>query len=115
METSSAIPAAEAARIAEWVAEQFSADVRGQVFLEARFSGSDADIVERRLPEDTPAAPVEEWDALPVARLRRLDTGWRLYFAADGSFHLYEPLPEAGSLDELFNEVDEDPYNLFWG
>lgn len=115
MDIPRAIPATDAARITAWVEEQFADDVRSEAVLEARITGSDADIVERRKPEGAPAASEDQWDLRPVARLRHLDSGWRLYCPAAGGFQVYEPLPEAAALEDLFAEVDEDPYNLFWG
>lgn len=41
---------------------------------------------------------------------------WKLYWMrADLKWHRYDPLPDTKSLQDVLNEIGEDPYCCFWG
>jgi len=57
-------------------------------------------------------------DEMPVARLRyvKARSTWTLYWmSGDLKWHRYPPLAEAERLDELLEEIDEDPNACFFG
>lgn len=57
------------------------------------------------------------WESYPVARLiyRASAHDWSLEVSAEGDrFRKYTELP-SGLLDELLDEIDEDPTFAFWG
>jgi hypothetical protein len=41
---------------------------------------------------------------------------WSLYWLKrDLRWHRYEPMPTAGTIEEILAEIDSDPYACFWG
>jgi hypothetical protein len=57
------------------------------------------------------------WESYPLARLTYVVSTrrWKLEVSVeDGRFRTYSNLP-SGSLDEILEEIDEDPTFLFWG
>ena len=59
-----------------------------------------------------------ETQEIPIAKATFVRTRgiWRLYWQrADLKWHTYEPLPEAGTIEEIIAEIDADPYSCFWG
>jgi hypothetical protein len=59
-----------------------------------------------------------DWTRQPVAQLRYQPTDhqWRLYCAdRNRRWHYYDMAEPTTRLDELINEIDEDPTGIFWG
>jgi hypothetical protein len=55
---------------------------------------------------------------LPVARLRYVKARreWSLYWRDRNSkFHIYDQAPPTSSIQDLLDEVEADPTNIFWG
>jgi Protein of unknown function (DUF3024) len=58
------------------------------------------------------------WTKLSVAQFRYSidDRTWTLYWADRNSrWHVYDRIPPASKLDDLLDEVDDDPTCIFWG
>jgi Protein of unknown function (DUF3024) len=71
-----------------------------------------------RVPPALAPQPRARLDAPAVAQLRYdpADHHWRLYCADRNSrWHYYDMAEPTPHLDELLNEIDEDPTGIFWG
>jgi hypothetical protein len=71
-------------------------------------------IVERRPKRDKP----KEWIESPVAKLKFIRSAhkWRLYWQrADLKWHEYPGLSSSDHLDDLVQEIDDDPLAGFFG
>jgi hypothetical protein len=58
------------------------------------------------------------WTRFPIARFRYVKARreWSLYWRDRNlRFHLYERMPPSPSVQELLDEVTDDPTYIFWG
>jgi hypothetical protein len=109
-------PTTSVARVQAWCRARVPEAVRDRVRIECEVSGRDLTVVERHPASDPSMGP--EWSRSPVARLRYLTSRgvWRLYWhGSDDSWHEYPDLPFARTVDELLDEIEQDPRALFWG
>lgn len=59
-----------------------------------------------------------EWAESPVAKLTYVQTTgkWRLYWRnRNQKWKTYPRIPESDNIEVLLREIDQDPWNLFWG
>jgi len=88
--------------------------LRDQIRLEYRVQDHSILIYDVRPGWRAPRELMEE----PCAKIRYVRTRdiWQLYWQrADLTWHRYDPLSEARSLDALVKHVDEDPHCCFFG
>lgn len=91
-------------------------DAREQVRYELDIASTSLTVVECRPPWREDYGP--EWTRLPVARLQyvRARREWSLYWRDRHSkFHLYDRVAATPSIQDLLDEVTEDPTCIFWG
>jgi hypothetical protein len=89
---------------------------RDELRVEFDTRGKNITIYECRPPWHPELGP--DWTRQPVAQLRYnpVDQHWRLYCADRNSrWHYYDMAEPTTRLDELINEIDEDPTGIFWG
>ena len=108
------VPDDELDRIHRYCDDRVPPRHRDEARVEATCRGQNVTIYECR-----PAwqADSEEWSRVAIAQLRynREHKRWTLYNAdRNGRWHRYD-LIEPGTVDELVNEIDEDPTGIFWG
>ncbi|HET6876329.1 MAG TPA: DUF3024 domain-containing protein [Jatrophihabitans sp.] len=111
-----ALPELDVARVQHWCVERTPPEFRHQTVVECEVSARHLTIVDRRPPwsEDSGS----EWMSMPLARLRytAADGTWTLYWADRNSrFHLYDLVPPSRRVQDLLDEIERDPTNIFWG
>jgi hypothetical protein len=83
--------------------------------LEATVRGNSVTMADCRPPwQGEPG----EWTRMNIAQLRYepTSTRWTLYWADRNSrWHRYDDLEPTSSLDDLINEIDQDPTCIFFG
>jgi hypothetical protein len=55
---------------------------------------------------------------IPIAKVTFTESRkvWNLFwYRSDLRWHKYDPLPAAGTMEELLAEINADPYACFWG
>ncbi len=58
------------------------------------------------------------WTRFPIARLRytRATATWELFWRdRELRFHRCDPAPPSPTIDDLLDEIDNDPTAVFWG
>jgi hypothetical protein len=109
-----AVPDLDLARIRNYCDQRVPKHLRDEARVEASARGKNVTIYDCRPPW---RPELTEWSRVPVAQLRyNPDTHhWTLYWADRNSrWHLYD-LIDPGTIDELLNEIDDDPTCIFWG
>jgi hypothetical protein len=119
MTGTSAIGERAIATIRKWVEER-NADIPGHVRHAMRdevdIEGRDATLFECRPPWDGDSSA--QWTRAPIARLRYFKSRgtWRLYWCdSNDRFRTYPDVDPTSSVKKLLNEVEADPFCLFWG
>ena len=82
--------------------------------VEATQRGTNVTIYDCRPPWDP---ELKDWSRVPIAQLRydAEHTHWTLYYAdRNRRWHRYE-LIDPGAVDQLLEEIDNDPTGIFWG
>ena len=111
----SGVPDLAAAAVRRYCEAKVPVRLQGEVRVEHRVRGHSITIYECRAPWDP---NLTEWSRQPVAQLRFEPTHrlWRLYCADRNSrWHYYDEAEPTERLEELLNEIDEDPTGIFWG
>ena len=88
--------------------------LKDKLRLEYSFKGHEVVIFEWRPKWDDP----KEWIDSPVAKLKFIRSAdkWRLYWMrADLKWHEYPGHSSSDRLDELVQEIDDDPLACFFG
>ena len=109
-----ALPDLDLARIHRYCGSRVPARMREEVRVEATHRGRSVTIYDCRPPWQP---ELEEWSRLPVAQFRYDfdDKLWTLYWAdRNGRWHRYD-LVASGTIDQLLEEIDDDPNGIFWG
>ena len=109
-----ALPDLDLARIHRYCDTRVPPHMRGEARVEAGNSRQVGD--DLRLPTPWPTE-LTEWSRVPVAQLRYDPDhkNWTLYCADRNSrWHRYE-LVDPGTVDELLEEIEDDPTGIFWG
>jgi hypothetical protein len=107
-------PDLDVARIRRFCENRVPAHLRDEARVEATVRGNSVTIHDCRPPWTD---DLEEWSRTPVAQLRYSpeSTRWTLYWADRNSrWHRYDFL-DPGSVDELLQEIEDDPTAIFWG
>jgi hypothetical protein len=103
------------AKVRRFCDQRVPAKARDQVRLEVMTRAASMTIVERRpLWEGGPGG----WTRLPIAQLRHDPAAgtWTLFWAdRNRRWHRYDHLDPTPQLDDLLQEIDQDPLSLFWG
>ena len=110
------LPELDVARVRRLCGKRVPAHARGKVRIECEVAPRHLTIVERHPPWHDDVGP--EWTALPVARLRytKADRTWTLYWRDRNTrFRLYDRIAPSSRVDDLLQEIDQDPTALFWG
>ena len=109
-----ALPDLDLARIRRYCDAKVPVDLRDEARVEANVRGKSVTIFDRRPPWHP---DLTDWSRVPVAQLRyAADTNsWTLYWAdRDARWHRYQET-EPGTVEQLLNEIDQDPTCIFWG
>ena len=110
------LPELDVARVRRWCESQVPAEMRDQVRVACEIAPRHLTIVELRPPSVEPNDG--EWTRVIVARLHyRAGAGvWQLYWSdSNGRMHAYEQCPPSALVEELLQEIDDDPTGIFWG
>ncbi|MGB5759607.1 MAG: DUF3024 domain-containing protein [Acidimicrobiales bacterium] len=113
------VPDLDLARIRKWIAERndsLPGAARAQLKLEIEVSDRAITVVESRAPWREEYGP--EWTRSPICRFRYTKTKreWSLFWPdRNGKFHVYDQVKPTPHIDELVQEVVEDPAGIFWG
>ena len=108
------LPDLDLVRIQHYCDARVPKHLRGDARVEATHRGKSVTIYDCRPPwhpDDT------DWSRVPVAQLRynTAERHWTLYWAdRNGRWHLYD-LIDPGTVDQLLDEIDNDPTAIFWG
>jgi hypothetical protein len=89
-------------------------EIRDQLDLKVEIKNRDLLLLEVR-PQWNDKSKIMEH---AVAKMKWVGTQnvWRLFWMRqDLKWHLYEPKPEARSIEALFEEVERDPHGCFFG
>jgi hypothetical protein len=114
-----ALPDLDVARARRYIDERngdMPFDARDEVRYELDVAPSSLTIVECRPPWREDYGP--EWTRLHVARLRYVKARceWSLYWRdRHEKFHLYDRVAPTRSIQDLLDEVETDPTNIFLG
>jgi hypothetical protein len=87
-------------------------ELKDQIRLGWRFRADSVTLWEARPVLSAPA----RWSESKIARFRRGDGGdWVLDWPdRNGRWHAYEGLPPRRRVEDLLQEVDDDPTGIFW-
>jgi Txe/YoeB family toxin of Txe-Axe toxin-antitoxin module len=88
--------------------------LRNQIRLFYKIRGNDVSIIESR-PH---FIHKNEWTELPVARMKydEESMNWQLFWGrANGRWEKYPNLRPTKNLKKLIDEIEKDPWHLFWG
>ena len=111
------VPDDDVIRVQQWAAEAVPEHVRDQVRIEVDVEDRAVEILECRPPFD-PERMGPAWMRVPIARLRYIKrrNEWLLYYSdSNDRFHRYEWLAPSSNIRDLIQEIDRDPYAIFWG
>jgi hypothetical protein len=113
--TSNEIPETDVARIRTWCATRTATETADQLRVVAVVDGPHVVIAEERPPWD--GGQGSPWETYPLARVTyvRSSRTWNLEVSAEGDRFRRYPRLASGSLDEVLDEIDEDPTFVFWG
>lgn len=109
-----AISDADAARIRGWCEKRSPQNSKSELVIEPEFDGDDAHVLERRAPWQ----PDGQWSSLRAATLHYEPSGMTWALRAYDSDERSRPYTRRGlgtSLDDVLDELDDDPTGLFWG
>ena len=109
------VPELALARIRRFCHERTPPQFRDQMRLEATARGNSVTIADCTPPWDGEPG---EWTRMNIAQLRYepTSTRWTLYWADRNSrWHRYDDLEPTSSLDDLINEINQDPTCIFFG
>jgi len=87
---------------------------RDKIKILYRIRGNHVTLIESRPSYFDPT----QWSELKVAQFRyNIDNqNWTLYCAdRNERWHMYMEINSSDNIDDLINEVDEDPTGIFWG
>ena len=110
------VPELDVARVRHWCDQRVPHHIQDELRSECEVAPRHLTIVERRPPWREGIGP--EWTRLPIARLRytRADRTWTLYWRdRNARFHLYDRLAPSPRVDDLLDEIEQDPTAIFWG
>jgi hypothetical protein len=100
--------------VGKFCRKQSPVHLKDKLRLEYSVKGHEVVIVERRPGGDDP----KEWIESPVAKLKVIRTAnnWRLYWMrADLKWHEYPGHSSSKRLDELVQEINDNPLACFFG
>jgi hypothetical protein len=109
-------PELDVARVRRWCDQRVPEHACGQVRIECEEAARHVTVVECRAPWRADIGP--EWTRLPVARMRYTKSNgtWALYYRDRNlRFHRYDLVPPTANINDLLNELDQDPTGIFWG
>jgi hypothetical protein len=109
-----AVPDLDLRKIRVFCEERTPPEYRDQMRVEAGVRGKSVTLFECR-----PPWPEKEggWTRMPIGQLRFDPTTalWTLFWAdRNDRWHLYD-LIDAGTVDQLLREIEDDPTCIFWG
>ena len=88
--------------------------LRNQINLFYKIRGNDVSIIESR-PH---FIKKDEWTESPVAKMRfdSESMNWKLFWRrANGQWQKYTHFKPTKSLQALIDEIEKDPWHVFWG
>jgi hypothetical protein len=103
-------------QIRRWADRRVPEHVRDQVRLEVDVADRTVTILECRPPWQPEYGP--DWTRFPIARLRYTKSRkrWSLYWRDRNlEFHEYDLADPSPDVQNLLDEIDRDPTNIFWG
>ena len=103
-------------RIRRWADRRVPEHVRDQVRLAVDVADRTVTILECRPPRQPEYGP--DWTRFPIARLRytKSRNRWSLYWRDRNlNFHEYDRAEPSPDVQDLLDEIDRDPTNIFWG
>ena len=110
-----AVPDLAVAKLRRFCESRVPAHLRDEVRLEVDVRGNSMTIADcRPLWLGAPG----EWTRMKIAQIRyEPETGlWRLYCAdRNGRWHFYDDLEPTTQLEEVIDEIDDDPTCIFFG
>jgi hypothetical protein len=109
-----AVPDLDLASVHRYCDTRVPAHMRDEARVEATHRGQNVTIYDCRPPWHP---ELTDWSRVPVAQFRysREHNDWTLYDAdRESRWHRYE-LVDSGAIDQLLEEVDNDPSGIFWG
>jgi hypothetical protein len=111
------LPDLDVARVQRWCDARVPPHIRDELRIEVDVEPRHLTIVECRPPWHPDDAD-REWARSPIARLRytKSDRIWTIYWRDRNlRFRLYDRVPASVSIDDLLEEIDNDPTCIFWG
>lgn len=109
-----AVPDLDLLKIRKYCEETTPPAFRSEMRVDVGVRGKSVTIFESRPPWDGQGT---EWSRNPICQLRfdPATARWILFWADRNShWHLYE-LINPGTVEELLDEIDQDPTCIFWG
>lgn len=88
--------------------------IRNKLDISFRIIGQSFEIYEIRPQWNDSTKKIEA----PVAKATYVKSRkiWKLYWMrADLKWHSYQPFPTSNSLEEILEEINQDPHGCFWG
>ncbi len=88
--------------------------VQYQIKLIYKIRGNDVKIIETRQHWQDKKL----WTETPIARLQYIveSKKWKIYWQrANGKWLLYEAFKPVNDLKKVIEEIENDPYHVFWG
>ena len=89
-------------------------EYQNEIKLLYKIHGNSVTLIESRPFYFDPA----NWSEQKIAQFRygKDDRDWTLYWAdRNERWHIYPKIKSSKSIDDLLNEVDNDPISVFWG
>lgn len=111
------VPDDDFIRVQQWAEQAVPEHVRDQLRVEVDVEDRGMTILECRPPWD-PERMGSAWTRAPIARLRYIKSRkeWQLHYSdSNDRFHRYEWLAPSSDVGDLIQEIDRDPYAIFWG
>lgn len=111
------VPEEDVIRLQQWAEQAVPEHVRDQLRVELDVEDRSVTVLECRPPWD-PAQMGRAWIRVPIGRLRYVKSRkeWQLYYSdSNDRFHRYEGLATSSNIGDLIQEIDRDPYAIFWG
>ena len=101
-------------KIENYCANKIPHEHQDKIKLLYRIRGNHVTLIESRPFHFDPT----RWSELKVAQFRydNSSQNWTLYCAdRNERWHMYMDINSSKNIDDLLNEVDEDPTGIFWG